>query len=167
MKQTFSQLRPIAIFLGIFFLLSACSQFSDDEGAESLSYNQHKWELEETTSYSMTIQRSCYCPAGFYPAKVLIKADTVYTALNPDTGKPIPVDSLSGDPRALYADFYPTIDGLFQMIKEAREQHADKLEVRYNDAYGYPEHIDIDDIKQAADDEISFTVITLNLDEND
>lgn len=145
--------------LAIVLLLSACSSlFNDNEENATLDSSLNKWGQENYSHYAFIVDRSCFCPGGFYPAMVVVEADTVSTALDPNTNKPIPIDSLTGGADKSYSNFYPTIDDLFELIEDARQQDADILEVTYNDEFGYPEKIVIDYSTAMADEEISYTI---------
>ena len=51
-----------------------------------------------------------------------------------------------------------TIEDLFDRIQEAIDSHAALLRVTYNRDLGYPENIYIDQIENAVDEEVTYTV---------
>ena len=55
--------------------------------------------------------------------------------------------------------YFPTIDGLFDVVETVLKDGADDLEVRWHEDLGYPKTINIDYIQNAIDDEVSFSVL--------
>jgi hypothetical protein len=70
------------------------------------------------------------------------------------------VEADTGRPATPRADVPLTVDALFAVVDDALDT-ADKVEVRYDPALGYPAQIDIDRIRQAVDDEVSYTASEL------
>jgi hypothetical protein len=54
-----------------------------------------------------------------------------------------------------------TIPGLFNIIRRAHERNADRLDVSYNEALGYPTRITIDRSVWAIDDETDYQITDL------
>jgi len=57
------------------------------------------------------------------------------------------------------APFFPGIEGLFDLIADARRRNAHRLEVRYDRELGYPAWLVIDYDKAVADDEFTYSVM--------
>jgi hypothetical protein len=136
--------------------VSACSLINS--GNSDLTSNLEKWQNNKTENYAITIDKRCYCPQGFYPANVVVAKDTVKHAFYPDNKEPIPIDSLTNSNTTVYSELYPTVDELFDIIIDASQRNADKLDVTYHDKIGYPEKIDIDYSRGVADDEITYII---------
>jgi hypothetical protein len=71
----------------------------------------------------------------------------VTAVVRPEDGTPIPEE---------YADLFPSVEGLFEIIEEALNEGADRVDVEYDPPTGTPIRIDIDYIEAAVDDEILY-----------
>ena len=141
-------------------IISACSLFDGKDGNTANSdfkANYEKWQSKNPSYYTFTIDRQCFCPRGNFPAKIEIEDDNIARVLDPDTGEPIPEDSL-GTPSLTYSDVYPTINDLFELLEEAIDNNADRIDVSYNQRIGYPVKIYIDYSTSTVDEEISYEI---------
>ncbi len=154
-QRIFTEFVPLSLLI-LMISVSACSMLNG--GDTDVTTNLEKWQNSKAENYTITIDRLCYCPQGFYPANVVVEKDTVKHALNPDTNEPIPIDSLTNSNITVYSELYPTVNELFEIIKDALQRDAEKLDVTYNDEIGYPEKIDIDYSRGVADDEITYII---------
>jgi hypothetical protein len=68
------------------------------------------------------------------------------------------VDTEKGEPAPAFAEYVRDIEGLFDLIREAIERKAHKVDVSYDRVYGYPTSIDLDYLFNAVDDELQVTV---------
>lgn len=108
-----------------------------------------QWESRSPATYSFVFQRSCFCGTEFLQAVRITVADgTVVSAVFADDGTPIqtPLPEV------------PTIPDLFDEIEAAIAARADRMDVTYDEGYGYPVDVSIDFIVQAVDDEMFFQV---------
>jgi hypothetical protein len=55
----------------------------------------------------------------------------------------------------------PTVEGLFERIREAIDQEAEVLVVEYDEEFGYPTLASVDISRMIADEEYSFTASQL------
>jgi hypothetical protein len=55
-----------------------------------------------------------------------------------------------------FAELFPTIDELFDIIEDARRRDAASLAVDYDPTYGFPTRVSIDYHREMADDEIVY-----------
>ncbi|MCW9706436.1 DUF6174 domain-containing protein [Fodinibius salsisoli] len=150
----------IMAFLLIILSLPACSLFDgNDRNSADSSFreNHQKWQAMDYAEYTFTLDRYCFCGGGLYPAKVVVKADTIFSVLDPHSQKPVSIDST-----LTYEDVYPTVEDLFDLIKDAMEKDADRLDVEYNNFSGFPWRIDIDYSKQIADEEIRYEITSFS-----
>lgn len=152
-QRIFTEFVPLSLLI-LMFSVSACSML--DGGETDVTINLEKWQDTKAENYTITINKQCYCPQGFYPANIVVEKDTVKHALNPDTGELIPIDTLTNSNITSYSELYPTVDELFEIIIDAAQRDAEKLDVIYNDEIGYPEKIDIDYSRGVADDEVTY-----------
>jgi hypothetical protein len=68
-----------------------------------------------------------------------------------DDGSPVPEAD-----RSIFAQ-YETIEDLFTFTRDAISR-ADEIHVTYDSTYGYPSIVQIDFVRNAADDELDLTV---------
>lgn len=144
-----------ALFFVIIF--TSCSLFvNENDGYEQAL---EKWEENKIPNYEFSYNVGCFCPQ-LTPALIVVNSDSVYQVLESGTRDSLFIQTgestfeYAGD---IYKSFYYTIDGLFEVVKNARGD-AYKLNVEYNNDIGFPESIDIDYIKNAIDDEIGYSV---------
>jgi hypothetical protein len=128
-------------------LLLACSILDPEDGPrDELQRAEEQWRKAGVTDYLYTVRRGCYCISeALGPAEVMVRNGAVEVR-HPETGEPYDPD---------FAHLFPPVQGLFDLIRDAIERHADRLDVRYSAVLGYPEQIDIDYELQAADEELS------------
>lgn len=108
-----------------------------------------QWASESPATYSFVFRRSCFCGTEFVRAVRIVVADgTVVSAVFADDGSPIQTPLAE----------VPTIPDLFDEIEAAIASRADRMDVAYDEAYGYPVDVSIDFIEQAIDDEMFFQV---------
>ncbi len=100
-------------------------------------------------AYRYTLDVDCFCPGGRFDVVVrngeVVQSHRVGSGGFGGSGVP---------PGGL------TIDGLFTVVSQARGSSppADNVTVSYDERYGYPQRISIDQFVDAVDDEISYTV---------
>lgn len=148
--------KSVLIFLFVPFI--SCSLFTNEN--DWLEQAVQKWEKSKSSNYEFEYHVSCYC-IPHTPAKIIVKDDTVYQVLNPDTRDSLMIEveentfEYAGE---AFKDSYKTIDELFDVIRDAKKEDADEVNAEYSSDNGIPESIFIDYIKEAADDEIGYTV---------
>jgi hypothetical protein len=99
----------------------------------------------------MVVQRSCFCGQPFVgPARVVVQNGTVVSV----TFLPDPTQSVG-------VSGYPTVEGLFDTIRDGLDR-AGSIDVTYDAARGFPTRMAIDWVKNAVDDEITYTVSEFN-----
>ena len=145
-----------------FFLLVipliSCSLFTNENDGYEAALK--KWQESKFPDYEFRYGMLCYC-IRTTPALIVVKSDTIYQVLNIETRDSLMIETgensveYAGD---LFKNHFKTIDELFEVIKDARAKGAHKLEVDYDVSNGFPVLIDIDYIKEAADDEIRYSV---------
>lgn len=124
---------------------------------------REKWDALEDDDYSYVLDIGCFCPqASFTPARVVVQNDSVVAIQNISTGFDLIDESDSSLVFDKYGAYFPTIDGLFDVLEDALP-NADKVEVQYNEQFGYPREISIDWIKEALDDELVYSASSLLL----
>lgn len=149
-------MRKLILFASLFTI--SCSLFvNENDGYEDAL---EIWQENKSSDYTFDYNIGCFCPSLVGPARIVVQADTIYQVLNPETNELLMIE-VTQDSMVyaldIFPSFYHTIDGLFEIVKEARK-NADDLDVEYNKEIGYPESISIDYYKDAVDDEVSYSV---------
>lgn len=126
------------------FGLVACS------GNLELQKQQSLWNQQGIAHYRYTVQTSCFCgPDLTQPLRVEVKNGKAVALTNAETGLAV------SDSR-----FEPinTIDKLYALIRAAIVKPVASIKVEYDASLGIPTSIVIDNIANAADDEVSYSV---------
>ena len=121
---------------------------------EALAAARARWALTNADSYVFEFQRSCFCaPETVRPVRIEVLDGVVSAAVYVDTEEPMspPLTSV------------PTIDHLFDEIREAMDRTAFSIIAEYDADLGYPTSVSIDYIQNAIDDEMAFIVSSLQL----
>ena len=131
-------------------LLAGCALFGeDDDDLSEVEQNRRQWERLGIDAYAYDLTIVCFC-AHVAPVRVQVRADTVFSATNPETGETVEEPYRTR-----------TIDELFDVVEDAVAQQADRLEVEYDEAFGYPARIYVDYRFNLADEEMTFVAENL------
>lgn len=149
--------RELLLFLLSISFLSSCDSIADDRKENDFKANRNLWQQQDIESYTFDFSKICFCGGLFNPATIVVEADTVHAVLDPESGKPLRDPQTQELVLTKYPESFLTIDELFEVIENANEK-ADKLKVEYNRKSGYPVHIEIDYIKEAIDDEVTYMI---------
>ncbi len=118
-----------AAFLALLFVLS--SQPGCDTRVIAPTSQQTAWERWKSFAfhdYIIDQRRTCFCVGAGEVVRITVRSDTIASITR------LADDSIVTSP------YYRTIDSLFGMIRSGT---GDSIVVHYNDAYGYPEYLDI------------------------
>ncbi len=135
---------PILI-LALALVLSACGPKSE------LATNRDLWDSQGINHYRFNLSIGCFCAFR----------DLMPLTIEVQDGKIVNMTDVNGKPVA--ADFDETfnkagtVEGLFAIVENALTT-ADRVDVKYEADRGFPTSIYVDQIKDAADDEISYEV---------
>lgn len=109
-----------------------------------------RWQRAGLDSYVFAVQRMCFCTIeSLGPVRVRVENGTVVERVQVDSSAPV---------SPTYAELFPTVQGLFDLIRSAHEQNAHEVRVTYDPALGVPMDVWIDYIEFAADDELGMRV---------
>jgi hypothetical protein len=138
--------QTLLIFLLILALtLSACQANSD------LATNREKWNAAGVNHYTFELIVSCFCPfSEIMPITVEVK-DGQIVSMTDVNGQAVEGEF------AQYIEEAASMDRLFALA-EKNAAEADEIQVTYDAQYGFPAAINVDFIKLAVDDEISYYV---------
>jgi Family of unknown function (DUF6174) len=108
-----------------------------------------KWERTRPAAYTFTVARYCFCTQeGSGPVIVSVRDGVVESRTYVNSGAAV---------APTYADYFPTVDGLFELIEDAHRQGADAINATYDPARGFPVVISIDYVREMADEELSYS----------
>lgn len=148
---------PVGLAAGCvgLLLIAGCSSYSDDgtgPGRElrqaGLDAARAQWEGAGIDSYRWTVRRGCFCPIEYNRPAIVRVVNGVRTSVTDvETGEPV---------SAQLASQFPTVDGLFDILQAAIDHEADRLEVSYDPALGYPSEVFIDQELYAVDEEQTY-----------
>jgi len=141
--------------VGLLAALGGCSNPIGPSAEGELQMAKAQWDQIGMTSYTFELRRACYCgyaDAG-YRVRVVVANGTAIDAYNTD---------LEATLTPAHLATMPTIEGLFTIIRNAIDQSADRIRVRYDAQTGVPLSINIDYRRNAIDDELSIAVYSLD-----
>ncbi|MEZ5451491.1 MAG: DUF6174 domain-containing protein [Thiothrix sp.] len=119
------------------------------DAQSQLDANRAKWEAQSIPDYSFTLERSCFCAEDARsPINIEVVGGKISSATFKDSGEPVP-DELGYNKL--------TVDDLFDTIQQAIKDGAAQVDVTYDQQYGIPTSIYIDQNRQIADEEVSLT----------
>ena len=113
-------------------------------------FNRGRWEQRGPASYAYEFHRGCFCSSEAIQAvRITVTNGVVTGVVRVDDGQPIP-------PEQIEQYFRITIDSLFDILGAALED-ADAVTVQYHPFWGHPTAVAIDYIRNAIDDETSYS----------
>ena len=144
------RIKPLLVLLP---LLVGCVIFSSSEAGvqEEFDVNRALWDAAAIHDYSMSFQRLClFCSVEFLiPVRITVRGDTIYEVTDLDTEAPVEEPA---------AGAFLTIDGVFDVIRDAINQNAAEIDARYNSTFGYPTDVTIDLSRSLFNDETQFQI---------
>lgn len=115
--------------------------------------NRQQWEQitsDPQASVEYTIQRSTFSPVDFNrPVNVVEQGGEIVSATFADTGEAVPQNVF---------DSLDTIDDVFERLENAYENNAATVNVTYDEQFGYPTSVFIDQDERIADEEVGYTI---------
>ena len=118
--------------------------------SQNLINNQTRWTAAGIDNYEFVYQRICFCPPKYtIPALIEVRDGTVWSVEYQDSE--IHLDAPD-------TTTFSTIPELFDVLTDAHERNAVKVNVTFNADLGYPEDADIDYAANIVDEELRFTV---------
>ena len=117
--------------------------------ATRLAENRSRWESLGIDDYRFRLQRSVFGPVeGNRPVDIEVRNGQVVSATWPD-GTPLPEQ---------YGYNRLTIPQVFDLIDDAIQRHADRIDVDWDPRTGIPRQLYIDYSTQIADEEIGLSI---------
>lgn len=123
----------------------------EDDLARDVAFYRDLWESTGPASYTFVLRRTCFCgPPVIEPVRLTVGPSGIESAEFVDIDEPILPE---------FVDTWPDIDGLFDVIEDALERDAERIDVTWNTAVGYPAEIYIDYAEFIADEEQGYVVL--------
>lgn len=116
-------------------------------GTDGLESNFDTWRSERPHLYQFTYQRVCFCPRT-EPVVITVDGDSVID---------VSVKDGEGPPDGVLSD-YPTIERLFEQLREWRDRDPYREQMEFHDGLGYPTDVFFDFEERVADEEMGFRV---------
>ena len=131
--------------------LVSCDAVGLGNGPEGeLEDNRERWTEIAPASYTYAVSRLCFCGTeATGPVRVTVVDGAVSERVYVETGDPVDVT---------FADHFPAVDGLFDVLADAYEREAAQIDVTYDPETGVPLDFWIDYEVNIADEELGFRV---------
>lgn len=119
---------------------------------DELADARRRWASLGFSMYGYSLQQQCFCWAELAgPIALTVANDSVTSAVY--KGAPLRPDLVPQ---------LPTVEDLFDIVQDALDKRADRLEVTYHRAAGYPTRIEVDYRFGMADDEVTYLASNLH-----
>ena len=144
-------MRPAAWLVILCPLLAACESVGPiDVRLIDLEANQSRWDSLGPDTYVYAVERLCFCGVEYRgPVRVSVEGGTAVEHVYVGSGLTVP-PGIAGE--------FPTVDGLFDLIRSAIESDAAEVNVTYDPALGVPLDFWIDFDERVADEELGMQV---------
>jgi hypothetical protein len=149
--RNFALLLALLIAAGVALAIALSPGRPATVGTSYEAFLAHRatWARHRPSIYSVSVRRSCYCP--LWSVRVTVSAAGVQS-----------LKYLSDrNDRSVYSDhrYYPRdIDEIFSLIEKAYTSRANKIDLSFDEDYGYPVSALIDQNYDTVDDEQSVTL---------
>lgn len=130
-------------------LVPACAMDAGSTQDHDLLDHRMQWGRPGRYEYQFTWQQGCFCgPDMTRPIRISVESGQIARAVYVDDHQPVSASIQSG---------LATIEGVFDLIQHAIDQHYDQVSVEYADQ-GYPASVFLDVSKRTADEERSIMI---------
>lgn len=137
------------LFVLLAVLMTGCASLVGQASGEMSE--QEKWQDANISHYRYELAISCFCIFAQDMPLVIEVQDGEVVSMEYKSGKEIDASNLELFQR------YDTIDKIFAELEKAQSE-AERVEVSYDETYGFPTQVTIDQAVQAADDELYLTI---------
>lgn len=142
--------RPGSAIVGSFAAVLVAGAACSDTTGPGIEHERAtiRWEKAGLEDYSFIYDQLCFC-AFTGPHRVTVEDGTVVDVIR------LPGSMTVGSTEP---DYFPTIDDLFDRLRDAAERDPVKFDISYDEELGYPVRADVDISEQIVDEEYSFEV---------
>jgi hypothetical protein len=147
--------RCLAGLLGL-LALAGCALSAPGDHADvqrELNRSRRQWEAQGLEDYRFVARRVCFCGGEFTtPVVVEVRGGEVVSRTYQDSGQPV---------STTYEGLWPAVEGVFDIIQDAIDREAHRIEVEYDPELRHPTSIGIDFLEHAVDEELGINVSDL------
>jgi hypothetical protein len=111
-----------------------------------LEINRDKWLAHGYRDYSLTMTRFCFC-GDIGPFAVTVRSDSVVAAIRTSDGAP-----------SLVTPYLPTVNKLFDFIRQAIDDNTKTITVTYDAELGFPREVVYDLESRPVDGGVTYTL---------
>ncbi|MDB4915074.1 MAG: hypothetical protein JWM95_2718 [Gemmatimonadetes bacterium] len=109
-----------------------------------------RWTANRPASYDFILTLNCFCgPEVRRPVLITVTGTTVTSRTYVDDGTPLATQ---------FAGAFPSIDGLFDLLDDAKRRNAARADAVYDGVAGYLLQLSLDYQATVADDESTYVV---------
>ena len=134
--------------------LQACIIFvgptDHDDEVRDLARARARWNVNGIPDYDVIARAHCFCAFGGDDVRVIVRSGGVVSATILATGR------MLGGAEAVQ---YRSVEQLFDVIENAIDLDAYRIDATYDAHYGYPTHFFIDYQRSAADEEFGYEIV--------
>jgi|GEM_PF-653739 len=125
------------------------ASFSGEELEKDLNKNKALWESKKPKEYKMEFSWRCFCPRDYTETVIIeVGADgKIKSVTRQKDGQAVPASDYNR---------YVTVAGLFDLLQDAIDKVAYRIDVKYHAEMGYPISAFIDYAQNIADEERGF-----------
>ena len=138
------------LFIVLAILMTGCASLVGQASSE-VERAHEKWQAANVSHYRYELAISCFCIFSADMPLVIEVQNGEVVSMEYKSGKEIDASSME------VFEKYNTIDKIFAELEKA-ENEAERVEVTYDEKYGFPTQVTIDQAQQAADDELYLTI---------
>ena len=133
--------------------LAGCSLLWPERDTRTLRDARLRWERLGWDDYTYQFRWNCFCASPFISRVELVVRDGVLVSGTlVDSSRALTDDELAD---------WRTIDGLFDLIDDARSRDAHQIRDTYHAEFGYPLEVWIDYEANVADEELGFEILSV------
>ena len=142
--------RRTLLVLATLSVSAACSDLGPETPQQDeLQEAKERWQSLRPARYVYTVERLCFCPEDARGAvRVTVDGETIVSQLY-DDGRAVEASAV---------EWFPSVDGLFEVLREAFDGGAHEVRVSYDPQLGVPVDFWIDYSQNTIDEELGFVV---------
>jgi uncharacterized protein DUF6174 len=124
------------VFAGLAACVRSTAPTPPNGPMPALVKNRQKFQVTVGSSYRVSYQNQCFCPAeAAEPVRLTVRAGRVASVERLSDGRPVPSPEWG---------VYRTVDAVFEEIERGITRGARRVKVDYDDRYGFPRDVTID-----------------------
>ena len=126
------------------------SDGGDDEPQDEVDEKRTLWESQGLANYDFVLQRNSFSPPPLVdPVAIQVRGGQVVSRVYVNTGLPATPPS---------PEWWPSIDGMFDFLRSAKDANPAKFEVTWDAQRGFPSSAFVDYVSGMTDEERGFAV---------